>query len=149
MVLELVHRLATEDSTFVRNILDNVILLLVPSLNPDGQVMIVDWYNKNAGTPYEYSSMPELYHKYTGHDNNRDAFMNTQMESRIINRLTYKDWFPHVYLDEHQMGSNGARIFVPPFKNPINMNVDPIIWQLNGLLGYAMGAALNEKGYRE
>jgi hypothetical protein len=147
MTLELVHRLATEDSPFVRNILDKVIFLLVPSLNPDGQIIVTDWYNQNVGTPYEYAPLVELYHKYTGHDNNRDAFMNTQVESRLINHFTYKEWFPHVFLDEHQMGSTGARIFVPPFKNPINTNVDPLVWQLNGLLGYAMGAALHEKGY--
>jgi hypothetical protein len=109
--------------------------------------MVVDWYNKNLGTPWEHSFMPELYHKYTGHDNNRDAFMNTQVESRLINRLTYKEWFPHVFFDEHQMGSLGPRIFVPPFKNPINPNVDPVVWQLNGLFGYHMGTALNAKGY--
>ncbi|MBI3665914.1 MAG: peptidase M14, partial [Acidobacteria bacterium] len=147
MVLELVDRLATEDSPFVRHILDNVIFLLAPSFNPDGQIIVTDWYNKNLGTPWEHSFLPELYHKYTGHDNNRDAFMNTKAESRMVNRLTYKDWFPVVYLDEHQMGSNGARIFVPPFKDPINPNVDPMIWQINGMLGYAMGAALHEKGY--
>jgi hypothetical protein len=147
MALELVHRLATEDSPFVRSILNRVIFLLVPSLNPDGQVIVTDWYNKNVGTPFEYSPLNELYHKYTGHDNNRDAFMNTQVESRLINKLTYKDWFPQVFLDEHQMGSSGARIFVPPFRNPINLNVDPMIWELNGLLGYAMGAALHDKGY--
>lgn len=147
MVLELVHRLATEDSAAVRRVLDNVILLLVPSLNPDGQIIVTDWYNKNVGTPYERSPLPELYHKYTGHDNNRDAFMNTQVESRIINRIAYKEWFPHIFFDEHQMGSNGPRIFVPPFKDPINPNIDPAIWQLNGLFGYSMGAALHDKGY--
>ncbi|MCS7026861.1 MAG: M14 family zinc carboxypeptidase [Bryobacteraceae bacterium] len=147
MVLELVHRLATEDSPYIRHLLDNVILVLVPSANPDGQILVTDWYNQNLGTPYEGSSMPWLYHKYTGHDNNRDAFMNTQIESRILNKLTYKDWLPHVFLDEHQMGNLGARIFVPPFKNPINPNVDPVIWQLNGMFGYAMGNALHEKGY--
>jgi hypothetical protein len=147
MVLELVHRLATEESAYVQNILDNVILVLVPSANPDGQILVTDWYNLNVGTPYEFSQMPWLYHKYTGHDNNRDAFMNTQIESRLLNKLTYKDWLPHVFLDEHQMGNAGPRIFVPPFKNPINPNVDPVIWQLNGMLGYAMGNALHEKGY--
>lgn len=147
MVLELVHRLATEESPFVNNILNNVIFLLVPSLNPDGQIMVTDWYTKNAGTPFEFSPLPELYHKYTGHDNNRDAFMNTQVESRLINKVLYKDWLPNVYLDEHQMGGNGARIFVPPFRNPINGNVDPLVWQLNGMLGYAMGAALHAKGH--
>jgi hypothetical protein len=147
MALELVHRLATEDSPFVQNILDNVILLLVPSLNPDGQIIVTDHYQQNLGSKYEYSFLTELYHKYAGHDNNRDAFMNTQVESRLINRLTYKDWFPHVFFDEHQMGGSGARIFVPPFKNPINANVDPVIWELNGLLGYAMGTALHARGY--
>lgn len=147
MVLELVHRLATEDSPFIKNILDNTIFVLVPSANPDGQIIVTDWYNKNVGTDWEYSPLPELYHKYTGHDDNRDAFMNTQIESRLLNKLTYKDWFPLVFLDEHQMGNLGPRIFVPPFKNPINPNVDPMIWQLNGMLGYAMGTALHAKGY--
>ncbi len=147
MVLELIHRLATEQSAFVQNILDNVIFLLVPSLNPDGQIMVTDWYNKNVGTEYEPSPMPWLYHKYTGHDNNRDAFMLTQVESQMINRVLYKDWFPQVYLDEHQMGSTGPRIFVPPFTNPINPNVDPVIWAEQGILGFAMNAALSEKNY--
>lgn len=147
MVLELVHKLATDDSPFVRHILDNVIFLLVPSLNPDGQVIVTDDYLKKLDTPWEYSFLPELYHKYAGHDNNRDAFMNTQVESRMLNQLCYKDWFPHVFLDEHQMGNTGPRIFVPPFKDPVNPNVDPMIWQLNGMLGYAMGAALHDQGY--
>ena len=147
MVLELVHRLATEDSPFIKNILDNTIFVLVPSANPDGQILVSDWYNQNVGTDWEHSPLPELYHKYTGHDDNRDAFMNTQIESRLLNKLTYKDWFPLVLLDEHQMGNLGPRIFVPPFKNPINPNVDPMIWQLNGLLGYSMGTALHAKGY--
>ncbi len=147
MVPELVYRLATEDSPFVRNILDNVIFILVPSQNPDGQIIVTDWYNKNLGTPWENSPLPELYHKYTGHDNNRDAFMNTQLESKLLNKLVYKDWFPVVTLDEHQMGNAGPRIFVPPFKNPINPNIDPMIWEENGMLGYAMGAALHGKGY--
>jgi hypothetical protein len=146
MTLELVHRLATEDSPAVKRVLDNVILLLVPSLNPDGQIIVTDWYKKNVGGPFEHSPLAELYHKYTGHDNNRDAFMNTQMESRIINRIAYREWFPHVFFDEHQMGSAGARIFVPPFKNPINPNIDPAVWQWNGLFGYAMGAALHDQG---
>ena len=147
MALDLVYRLATADSPEIRHILDNVILLLVPSLNPDGQIIVTDWYNQGLGSKWEYSFLPELYHKYTGHDNNRDAFMNTQVESRMINRLTYHDWFPHVFYDEHQMGSNGPRIFVPPFKDPINPNIDPVIWELNGMFGYAMGSALHAKGY--
>ena len=147
MAPELVYRLATDESPEIKHVLDNVILVLVPSFNPDGQILVSDWYMQHAGTPWESSPLPELYHKYAGHDNNRDAFMNTQAESQYFNKLAFKEWFPVVYLDEHQMGSNGPRIFVPPFMNPINMNVDPTIWELNGLFGYAMGSALHAKGY--
>ena len=76
MVLELVHRLATEDSPMIRKILDNDVFLLVPSLNPDGQIMVTDWYNKVQGTPQEASPLPYLYHAYTGHDNNRDMYLS-------------------------------------------------------------------------
>jgi len=147
MALEVLHRLATEKSPFVQNILDNVVFLLLPSANPDGQVMVVDWYNQNVGTEYEASPLPWLYHKYVGHDNNRDAFMLTQVESRFITRVLYEEWYPQVFLDEHQMGSSGPRIFVPPFMNPINPNVDPVIWAEVGWLGFMLNTALNEQGF--
>jgi len=146
MVLEAVHRLATEDSPWARNVLDNVVFLLVPSFNPDGQIMVTDWYNQNKDTEHALASMPWLYHYYTGHDNNRDAFMLTQVESRLVTKALYQDWFPQAYLDEHQMGFTAARIFVPPFRNPLNPNVDPIVWAENGLLGFAMFTALHEAG---
>ncbi len=147
MSLELVHRLATENSSRVQNILDNVVFLLAPSVNPDGQVMIVDWYNKNVGTEYEYAPMPWLYHKYTGHDDNRDSFMLTQVETRHVTKVLYKDWFPLVFLDEHQMGSSGPRIFVPPFDDPVNPNIDPAVMAGSNLMGMHMFNALNDAGY--
>lgn len=146
MTPELVHRLATEKSPEIQSILDNVIFLLVPNLNPDGQIMVVDWYNKNLGTPYENAPMPWLYHPYVGHDNNRDAYMFTQKETQLIGRILYKDWLPEVWLDEHQMGGGGARIFVMPAMDPINPNVDPLIYRNTGLLGFAQGAALERAG---
>jgi hypothetical protein len=146
MALELVHRLATEDSPLVRKILDNVILLLVPSLNPDGQILVTDWFNKNLGTPFEGSAMPWLYHPYVGHDNNRDMYMFTQKESQLMARLLWQDSFPAVWLDEHQMGNGGARIFVMPATDPINPNVHPLIYRWNGILGQAQAAALEEAG---
>src|SRR5437762_11094174 len=109
MAVELVHRLATDDSPQVKKILDNVIFVLVPSLNPDGEIMVTDWFNKNVGTPFANSPIPYLYHPYVGHDNNRDMYMFTQKESQHTARLIWHDWFPAVWLDEHQMGSNGAR----------------------------------------
>lgn len=146
MVLELVHRLATEESPLVNKILDNVIFLLVPSLNPDGQIIVTDWYNKNVGTEYESSPLPWLYHPYVGHDNNRDMYMFTQKESQLAARLLWHDWFPSVWLDEHQMGSQGARIFVMPATDPINQNVHPLIYRWNGILGQAQAAALETAG---
>jgi hypothetical protein len=146
MVLELVHRLATEDSPVVKKILDNTIFLLVPSLNPDGQIIVTDWYNKNVGTEYEASPLPWLYHPYVGHDNNRDMYMFTQKESQMTAHLLWHDWFPSVWLDEHQMGSQGARIFVMPATDPINQNVHPLIYRWNGMLGQAQAAALEAAG---
>jgi hypothetical protein len=146
MVLELVHRLATEDSPQVRKILDSVILVLVPSLNPDGQIMVVDWFDRNVGTEFQASPMPYLYHPYVGHDNNRDMYMFTQKESQLTAALLWRDWFPAVWLDEHQQGSAGARIFVMPATDPINPNVHPLIYRWNGILGQSQAAALEAAG---
>ena len=146
MVVELVHRLATENSSQVNKILDNVIFVLVPSLNPDGQIMVTDWFNKNLGTPFETSPIPFLYHPYVGHDNNRDMYMFTQKESQHTAKLLWHDWYPSVWLDEHQQGSSGARIFVMPATDPINPNVHPLIYRWNGILGQSQAAALEAAG---
>ena len=146
MSVELVHRLATSDAPDVKKILDNVIFVLVPSLNPDGQIMVTDWFNKNVGTEYANSPIPYLYHPYVGHDNNRDMYMFTQKESRHTANLLWHDWFPSVWLDEHQMGSNAARIFVMPATDPINANVHPLIYRWNGILGQSQAAALEAAG---
>jgi hypothetical protein len=142
----LVHFLATDTSSWTRHVLENVVILVIPSQNPDGQQMVVDWHYRNRGTPYERSPLPELYHPYVGHDNNRDSYMLTQVETRYLNQVLYQDWLPEVYLDAHQMGSTMARIFVPPFKNPPNPNVDPLVWSEVNLLGQAMAAKLHETG---
>jgi len=146
MVLELVHRLATEDSPAIRKILDNVILLLVPSLNPDGQIMVTDWYNKVVDTPFEATPLPMLYHAYTGHDNNRDMYLFSQRESRMAAQVLWHEWFPSIWLDEHQQGTSGPRIFTMPATDPINPNVDPLIYRLNGLFGQSQAAALEAEG---
>ena len=147
MAVELVHRMATDDSRWMRRILDNVVFLLVPSFNPDGQIIVTDWNNRVRGTDNVWAPLPWLYHPYVGHDNNRDAFMMTQLEGRYVNKILYQDWFPQVYLDEHQQGNAGMRVFVPPFRNPINPNVDPSIWALAGRFGFAMHQSLHEAGF--
>ena len=108
--------------------------------------MVTDWFNKNLGTEFANSPIPYLYHPYVGHDNNRDMYMFTQKESQLTAKLLWHDWFPSVWLDEHQMGSNGARIFVMPATDPINPNVHPLIYRWNGIFGQSQAAALEAAG---
>jgi hypothetical protein len=128
------YELATENTPEVRSILDNVILLLVPSLNPDGEQIVVDWYRKNLGTPYEGSSPPFLWAHYVGHDDNRDWVGFTQVETRHAVRLI-NEWHPQILYDLHQMGANGPRIYLPPWVNPIDPNVDPLLVSSMNALG--------------
>ena len=146
MAMELAwYMTVTDEEPWIR-VLDDVILLLAPSINPDGQQMVVDWYRKHLGTEYEGGRMPWLYHHYAGHDNNRDWFMLNLPETRAVNRVLYHDWFPQVYLDIHQMGSTGPRMFVPPFQDPIGVNIHPLIWRLTDLFGTEMAVRLQEDG---
>src|SRR4029077_527683 len=100
----------------------------------------------NVGTPYESSPIPYLYHPYVGHDSNRDMYMFTQKESQYVAQLVWHDWFPTVWLDEHQMSANGPRIFVMPATDPINPNVHPVIYRWNTILGQSQAAALEAAG---
>lgn len=145
MSMELAYDLAAGNDEKTREILDNVILLLVPMHNPDGIQMVVDWYKKNLGTKYEGSRMPWLYHKYVGHDNNRDWYMFTQVESQLTIKI-HNAWHPQVILDMHQMGSSGARIFVPPYVDPYEPNVDPILRQQVAMMGTFMATELTAEG---
>jgi hypothetical protein len=126
--------------------LEHTVLLLVPSLNPDGQESTVAWYRKWLGTPYEGSSPPFLFHRYAGHDNNRDFVYLTQPESRALNRFVYLEWHPQLFLDLHMMGSTGPRQFVPPFADPIAPRVHPFVWRVTSNLGTLMSLRLEEAG---
>jgi hypothetical protein len=139
---ELLYELATATAPETLDVLRNVVLILIPSLNPDGHRLVVDWYRKTHGTPYEGTAMPWLYHRYAGHDLNRDAFMMNIAESRNLARFFYTEWHPQVFLSMHQMESSGARMFVPPVADPIDRNYDPIIWREEALLGSAMALEL-------
>ncbi len=146
MAMEWAHALATATDPETRRRLDQVVLLLLPSLNPDGQIMETEWYRKYLGTPYEGGRMPWLYHHYTGHDDNRDWFMLTQNETRALTRAVYHEWFPQVWLDEHQMGSNGPRIFVPPYADPVSTEIHPLVWREVNLIGSDMALRLEQAG---
>ncbi len=144
--IELAYRLATEDSPQVQKILDNVIFLLAPSVNPDGQMMVTDWYNKYLGTPQEGTSPPFLYQKYAGHDDNRDMFLFSQKETQMVAQVLWHEWFPAIWLDQHQQDNAGARMFTMPAADPINPNVHPLIYRLNTIFGQMQAAALEAAG---
>ncbi|MEM7309062.1 MAG: M14 metallopeptidase family protein [Planctomycetota bacterium] len=123
--LELAYNLATSEEEPYKSAREELLILIAPCLNPDGQDHVVSWYRETVGTPYEASGLLKLYQYYSGHDNNRDWFMLTQNETRIVTRLLYGEWFPQVYWDVHQQGSTRERMFVPPFRDPLNPNLDP------------------------
>jgi len=129
-----------------REILENTVLVMVPCFNPDGQIMVTDFYEKCLGTEYEGCSPPWLYHKYTGHDNNRDAIHNKMVESQMVSQLLYTEWFPQAYIDYHHMGSYGARFYIAPFANPIDDKVNPLVWTEQELYGGLTHVLLEEAG---
>ena len=144
--IQLAYDLVTGDADpEVRAILDNVILLLWPSINPDGQNMVANWYRANLGTPYEVAPMPRLYQKYIGHDNNRDGYMLNVVESRVVTRIA-RDWEPQILYNHHQTAPFPARIWIPPFAEPISEFVHPLMWRTVNLLGMSMAQALEERG---
>jgi hypothetical protein len=144
--IEFVYKLLTEDTPRHRAILKDTIFLLIPSLNPDGVDKVAAWYKKFLGTRYEGAPMVELYHKYAGHDNNRDWYMFTQAETRLTVEKVHNVWRPQIVYDVHQMGGRGARMFVPPWMDPIEPNIDPLIVQQVNNLGTAMAVDLTSAG---
>jgi hypothetical protein len=144
MALEWAYALATANDPETKRRLDDVVLLLVPSLNPDGQIMITDYYRKYLGTKYEGGRLPWLYHHYVGHDNNRDWFMLTQVETKNLSHALYQEWHPQVFVDEHQMGTDGPRMFIPPFADPVDPDVHPLIWREANLIGTNMAFRLEQ-----
>jgi hypothetical protein len=144
--VEFAYRLLTGDTPKIRAILDNTIFLLVPSLNPDGLDLVTRWYRKTLGTPYEGTSPPELYHKYVGHDNNRDWYMFTQVETRLAVERLHNVWHPQIVYDVHQQGPFASRMFVPPWIDPIEPNIDPIIVQQCNVVGAGIASDLTAAG---
>ena len=146
MSMELAYRFATENTPRMKAVLDNTIIVLSPAHNPDGTQMVAEWNEKTVGTKFEGANIPFLYHKYVGHDDNRDWYMFTQKESQISVGKIWNVWHPQISYDMHQMGSNAARIFMPPYVDPYDPNVDPILRSEINALGAAMAAELTGQG---
>jgi hypothetical protein len=148
MAMELAYKLVSSETPFdAGSVLNDVIVLLVPTTNPDGEQMVTDWYKKYVGTEYEGGRMPWLYHHYAGHDNNRDWFMFNLPETQAVTNVLYHEWVPQIHIDEHQMGSTGARLFIPPYMDPPIPNVQPLLWRGANLCGVNMAYDLEKKGY--
>ena len=139
------YKLATGETPEIRNILENVIVVLIPSLNPDGEQLVVDWYKKYLGTPYEGSNPVVLWHHYVGHDDNRDWATFTQVETRLAVKLI-NEWHPQILYDLHQQGKNAARIYLPPFVDPFDPNIDPLLIASINALGSNTSLEIAGKG---
>jgi hypothetical protein len=138
--------MATDDSEETRRIRDDVILLLMPQMNPDGHEVVVDWYRRNLGTPWETTSPPEVYHEYVGHDINRDWFMFRQNESQAVARQLYETWYPQIVFNHHQTAPFPARIFIPPFADPVNPHIPPLVVRGVNMVGEHMAKRIEERG---
>jgi hypothetical protein len=132
---ELAYRMLTDNSAEAEDIRQQVILLQVPVINPDGLDLIAHWYRENVGTPYETAPLPWLYQKYSGHDNNRDWFMLNLAETRAVTKLLFHDWFPQIVYNQHQAPPFPARIFVPPYADPLNPNIPAAVMEGINLIG--------------
>ncbi|MBT8461506.1 MAG: hypothetical protein KJO44_03210 [Gemmatimonadetes bacterium] len=144
--LTLAYRLAAATDTMLRQVLRETVVLIVPSLNPDGVDLVADWYRESIGMPWEGSPPPMLYHHYTGHDNNRDWYSFTQVETRNVVQRVYNIWHPQIVHDIHQQGPYASRYFVPPWTDPIEPNVDPLLVAATNSLGTAIAWDMLRQG---
>ena len=146
MAPELVYDELSRKDEEAQRMMDNVISIVVPCFNPDGEIMVTDWYRKNLDTEFEGSNPPFLYQKYAGHDNNRDAFMTNIPDSQYMAKILFTDWRPEAYVDHHGMGPYGARIFLPPYAEPVRPMADPLIWRELSWFGAHMAYKEEEEG---
>src|SRR5256714_299703 len=142
------HRLASSEEPEVQEILRNTIILLVPSLNPDGVDIVKNWYDRTLGSAYEGTGPPELYHKYTGHDDNRDWYAFTQVETQITVDRVHNVWHPQIVHDIHQQGAYGSRLFLPPYMQPVEPNVPRQIVEGYTELGHFISDQMLKAGFK-
>ncbi|CCH55097.1 hypothetical protein BN8_04332 [Fibrisoma limi BUZ 3] len=140
MMPELAYRMATEESSEMKKIRDQVVALLMVEMNPDGLDIVADWYRHNLGTPFETTQPPWLYHHYVGHDNNRDWFTNNMPETKAVSNVLYNQWYPQIVYNHHQTSPAWTRIFIPPFANPVNPQIHPGVTAGVNMVGTAMAS---------
>ncbi|PZQ64255.1 MAG: peptidase, partial [Phenylobacterium zucineum] len=139
------YEMVSKDDPETLRFLKDAIILFTPA-NPDGMELVSNWYMREKDpAKREFNHIPRLYQKYVGHDNNRDFFMSNQAENININKVLYRDWFPQIVYNHHQTGPEGMIVFIPPFRDPYNYNLDPLV--ITGLDG--VGASMTERLIRE
>ncbi len=140
------YELVSTSDSEINNWLDDVVYMMVPCHNPDGMNMIVNHFNKYKGTKWDGSSLPGVYHKYIGHNVNRDFITISQPETQAISRIFNQDWFPQVMVEKHQMWSSGPRYFVPPNHDPIAQNIDETLWNWTRVFGSNISKDMTKAG---
>ncbi|WP_419858208.1 MULTISPECIES: M14 family metallopeptidase [Candidatus Palauibacter] len=143
---EMARHFVTDESPETRRVRDNAVVLLMPNMNPDGLNIVADWYMSNVGGEFEMARVPELYHHYIGHDNNRDWYMLTQVETQAVTRQLYHNWFPQIVYNQHQSSPFPGRIWMPPFENPVNPHLDPLVVSSLNQMGHSMRRRFDEEG---
>ncbi|MYK01098.1 MAG: peptidase M14, partial [Gemmatimonadales bacterium] len=143
---EMAHHFVTDESPETRRVRDNAVVLLMPNMNPDGLNIVADWYMSNVGGEFEMARVPELYHHYVGHDNNRDWYMLTQVETQAVTRQLYHNWFPQIVYNQHQSSPFPGRIWMPPFENPVSPHLDPLVVSSLNQMGHSMRRRFDEEG---
>jgi hypothetical protein len=139
---ELVSRAAEPEFA---EMLDHVILMLWPTINPDGHSMVADWQMARVGTPNAAQPLPGLYQEYVGHDNNRDAYMLNMVESRVMEHA-WRQWEPNIIYVHHQSSPFPTRIWLPPFAEPIALHAPFIVSRQLNMIGMAIAQRLEQEG---
>jgi hypothetical protein len=143
---EMAHYFVTDESPETQRIRENTILLLMANMNPDGLDIVADWYMSQVGSEFETADVPELYHHFIGHDNNRDWYMLTQVETQAVTQQLYHRWFPQIVYNQHQSGPFPGRIWMPPFENPVNPHLDPLLVSSLNQMGHSMRKRFDLEG---
>jgi hypothetical protein len=144
--LNLAYRLAAATDSSTLRVLRECVILIVPAVNPDGVDAVAEWYRTSLDTPWEGVEPPFLYHHYTGHDINRDWYALTQAETRNVVTQVHNAWHPQIVHEIHQHGSTASRFFIPPWLDPIEPNVDPMLVAATNALGTAIAWDMQREG---
>ena len=144
--IQVLHRMLSQSDAETLRMLDDCIILFAHD-NPDGMDLVSDWYMRSADPKKrEFASLPRLYQKYAGHDNNRDSYMSQLAETANVNRVLFRQWYPQIVYNQHQTGPDGMVVFIPPFRDPSNPNYDPLVMAGLNEVGFAMQSRLIEEG---